>query len=130
MRALVLPKLCYLLITHLSGWNGRRYFSRLSPCFADTKKAKRLPETQVLTKDFTTYKIRYVFKKKKVTQLDKSINYWEIAAIHSQINVIKFVESNKFDNVHSKIFVWSIFKKIGRVLIHQICLMKNIQSKF
>ena len=32
--------------------------------------------------------------------------------IHSQINLIKFVESNKFDKVYSKIwkiFTWSIF---------------------
>ena len=57
--------------------------------------------------------------------------------IHGQINLIKFIESNKFDNVYSKIwrtFVWSnyfdqILKKIGRVLFHQINLMKKSQSK-
>ena len=52
--------------------------------------------------------------------------------MHSQINFIKFVESNKFDNVHSKIgniFIWSNFQKTGCVLIHQISLMKNIQSE-
>ena len=57
--------------------------------------------------------------------------------MHGQINLIKFIESNKFDNVYSKIwhvFVWSnqldqILKKIGRVLFHQINLMKKSQSK-
>ena len=52
--------------------------------------------------------------------------------MHSQINFIKFVESNKFDNVYSKIgniFIWSNFQKTGFVLIDQISLMKNIQSE-
>ena len=44
----------------------------------------------------------------------------------------KKVESSKCDNVYSNI--WGIFLikflKIGRVLIHQISLMKNTQSKF
>ena len=64
-------------------------------------------------------------------QLVTSINYWEIAANTCQINFIKFVESNKCDNVYSKIwniFVWSNFLKIGCVLINQISLMKKIQS--
>ena len=42
-------------------------------------------------------------------------------------------ESNKFDNMYSKIwniFAWSNFLKIRRVLIHQISLVENIQSKF
>ena len=42
----------------------------------DAKKKKRLTEIQVLTKTFTSYKIRHeVFKKKKLTQLFKPINY-------------------------------------------------------
>ena len=57
--------------------------------------------------------------------------------IHGQINLTKFIESNKFDNVYSQIwhiFVWSnqfdqILKKIGRVLFYQINLMKKSQSK-
>ena len=52
--------------------------------------------------------------------------------IHGQINLIKFIESNKFDNVCNKIwriFVWSNFEKIGRVVFHQIFLMKKSQSK-
>ena len=50
--------------------------------------------------------------------------------LHSQLNLIKFIESNKFDNAYStiwNIFVWSFFKKIGRAPIQQINLMKNIQ---
>ena len=53
--------------------------------------------------------------------------------IHGQINLIKFVESNKFDKVYSKIwniFTWSNFLKIWCVLIHQISWMKNIKSNF
>ena len=53
--------------------------------------------------------------------------------IHGQINFMKFVESNKFGNVYSKIwniFAWSNFLKIWRVLIHQISWMKNIKSNF
>ena len=49
-----------------------------------------------------------------------------------EINLIKSVESNILNNIHSKfwnIFVWSSFLKLERVLIHQISLMKNIQSK-
>ena len=48
--------------------------------------------------------------------------------MHSQINLIKFVESSKFDKVYSNIwniFVWSIFEKFWHVLIHQIGWMKN-----
>ena len=40
------------------------------------KKAERLTEIQVLTKKFN----ERVFKKMKVGQLFKPINYWEIAA--------------------------------------------------
>ena len=52
---------------------------------------------------------------------------------HGQVNLIKFVESNKFDKVYSKvwnIFVWSNFLKIWPVLFHQIRWMKNIKSNF
>ena len=47
---------------------------------------------------------------------------------YSQINLIKFVESNKFDKVYCKIwniFVRSNFLKIWPVLIHQVRWMKN-----
>ena len=60
-----------------------------------------------------------------------TIERWPL--IHSQINLIKFVESNKFDKVYNKIwniFAWSIFLKIWHVLIHQISWMKNIKSNF
>ena len=53
--------------------------------------------------------------------------------MHGQINSIKFVESSIFDKIYSKIwniFVWSIFLKFWRVLIHQISWMKNIKSNF
>ena len=53
--------------------------------------------------------------------------------MHGQINSIRFVESSIFDNIYSKIwniFVWSIFLKFWRVLIHQISWMKNIKSNF
>ena len=40
------------------------------------KKTKKLTEIQVLIKMFT----QRVFEKTKITQLFKSINYWEIAA--------------------------------------------------
>ena len=40
------------------------------------KKTNRLTEIQVLIKTFT----QRVFKKTKITQLFKPINYWEIAA--------------------------------------------------
>ena len=33
MRILVLPKLYWLLITHLNGWDGSQYFSCWLPCF-------------------------------------------------------------------------------------------------
>ena len=60
-----------------------------------------------------------------------TIERWPL--IHSQINLIKFVESNKFDKVYNKIwniFAWSIVLKIWHVLIHQISWMKNIKSNF
>ena len=52
--------------------------------------------------------------------------------VHGQINMIKFVESNEFNNVYSKIwniFAWSNFLKIWCVLIHQIHWMKNIKKR-
>ena len=62
----------------------------------------------------------------------KTINYWEMAT-NSQINLIKFVESKKFDKVYSKIWnisVWSNFLKISCALIHLISWMKNLKSNF
>ena len=53
--------------------------------------------------------------------------------IYCQINLIKFVESNKFDNVYSKIwniFVWSFFLKIECALIYKNSLRKNIQYRY
>ena len=46
-----------------------------------------------------------VFKKKKVTQLNQSTNQLT-PLLRGQINLIKFVESNKFDGAYSKI--WNI----------------------
>ena len=43
----------------------------LKKTWDDAKNTKRLTEIQVLTKEPTSYKIRYVFKKKKVTQLNQ-----------------------------------------------------------
>ena len=66
------------------------------------KRKKRLTKIQVLTKDFKSFKIRYVFQKMKVTQLNHS-TIESLSLIHNQINFIKFVaELNKFD-VYSKI---------------------------
>ena len=59
------------------------------------KKAK-LTEDKNKVKDFTSYSIRFKNQKKKVTQLNKSTNQVSLL-IHSQNNLIKFVESNKFD---------------------------------
>ena len=56
--------------------------------------------------------------------------------MHNQVNLIKFTESSKLDDVYHKI--WQIFfdqislikiGKIGRVLFNQINLMKKSQSK-
>ena len=96
----------------------------------NTKKTKRLTEIPVLTKRF----IRRIFKKENESNSYLNQSTIEILSpIHSQINLIKFVESNKFDKVYSKIwniFAWSNFLKIWRVLIHQISWMKNIKSNF
>ena len=94
------------------------------------KKTKRLTEIPVLTKRF----IRRIFKKENESNSYLNQSTIEILSpIHSQINLIKFVESNKFDKVYSEIwniFAWSNFLKIWCVLIHQIGWMKNIKSKF
>ena len=96
----------------------------------NTKKTKRLTEIPVLTKRF----IRRIFKKENESNSYLNQSTIEILSpIHSQINLIKFVESNKFDKVYSKIwniFTWSDFLKIWCVLIHQISWMKNIKSNF
>ena len=89
---------------------------------------------------------RSLFSHKVAGQLEKrlqhkwfSVNFTRFfkSLIHGQIYLIKFIESNKFDNVQSKnwhIFVsWNqfdqILKKIGRVLFHQINLMQKSQLK-
>ena len=54
---------------------------------------KNLTGMQVLTKNFTSYKIRYK-SLSKTNQLSP--------LIHREINLIKFIESDKFDNVYSK----------------------------
>ena len=158
MILLILPRIYCLLITHLNERNRRQFFSCWSPCFDffvcscynkethyptlekpiaqnitvcknqgkqhklsdhwklkknnNREYRKRLTEIQVLTKKFT----KRVFKK-----------------IRSQINLIKFVESYKFDKAYSKIwdiFVWSNFLKIWHILIHQISWVRNIKSNF
>ena len=62
----------------------------------DTKKTKRLTEIQALTKDFVPNKINCQSTIKKSP------------LIYGQINFIKFVELNKFDNVYSK--TWNLFR--------------------
>ena len=54
---------------------------------------------QVLTKTFT----KRVFKEMKVTHYLNQSTVERSLLIHGQINLIKFVESNKFDKVYSKI---------------------------
>ena len=71
------------------------------------KKTKRL--TEVLTRKFT----KRVFE--KTLRNNSYLNQSRSPLIHGQINLIKFVESNKFDKVYSKtwnIFVWWNFSKI------------------
>ena len=63
----------------------------------------------------------------------KLITIERLPLIHGQINLIKFGESNKFDEVCSKIwniFAWSKYLKIWHVLIHQISWMKTIKSNY
>ena len=58
------------------------------------KKTKRL--TEVLTRKFT----KRVFE--KTLRNNSYLNQSRSPLIHGQINLIKFVESNKFDKVYSK----------------------------
>ena len=75
------------------------------------KRMKTLTGMHVLTKDFAFQKIRYVFKKKKVIHFVKPITIGKIKQstnqlsplMHGQIHLIKFVESDIFDIVYSKI---------------------------
>ena len=87
----------------LSLWNpGAKYvgnemlrqFQNFSVCPSNTKKKqrmmqkrqKKLTEIQVLTK-----------KSIQVMRLVKPVNYWKIAIIYSQINLIKFVQSWRYN---------------------------------
>ena len=83
-----------------------------------------------MTKRFT----KRIFKKENENNSSLNQSTIEILPpIHSQINLIKFVESNKFDKVYSKnwnIFAWSNFSRIWCVLIHQTSWMKKIKSNF
>ena len=69
------------------------------------KKDKKIDWNKVLTKSLPKDSLR----KRKQTAIERS------PLIHCQINLIKFVASNKFDKVYSKIwniFVWyKLFKK-------------------
>ena len=58
------------------------------------KKTKRL--TEVSTRKFT----KRVFE--KTLRNNSYLNQSRSPLIHGQINLIKFVESNKFDKVYSK----------------------------
>ena len=112
--------------------------NRLKCCFwrkkkkkkKEDKKAERLTGIQVSTKYFKSYQISCKSLRKKGTQLVKSVNYWQLVKLinqstiftntHGQNNLIKFVESNKFD-----IFVWWNFLKIGRVLISVMMILQS-----
>ena len=64
----------------------------------DTRKTKRLTETQVLTKYFTSYQIRCKsLRKRKVMQLVKPIRYWEITTS---------MQSNEFDQICWIKLIW------------------------
>ena len=87
----------------------KRFFQKITG--DDAKRTKRLTEMQVLTKTFT----KRVFKKMKVTHYLNQSTVERSLLIHGQINLIKFVESNKFDKVYNKIwniFAWSNFFKV------------------
>ena len=86
----------------------------------DLKKTKTLTGIQVLTKDFTSYKIKWksLRKTKQHSQLNQSTNQL-LPLIVGQINLIKFVESNKFGA-----FFIKFFKN------RTCCQAKSIQSKF
>ena len=79
----------------------------------DTKKTKRLTEIQALTKDFVPNKINCQSTIKRSP------------LIHGQINFIKFVELNKFDNVYSK--TWHLFR-VG--IKKKYWFMKKIDNNF
>ena len=67
----------------------------------DATKTKRLTEIQVLTKEFTNYKVRCKSLRKR--KWCSYLNKWTIersAGIQSWINLIKSVESNNIDNVY------------------------------
>ena len=103
----------------------KRFFQKITG--DDAKRTKRLTEMQVLTKTFT----KRVFKKMKVTHYLNQSTVERSLLIHGQINLIKFVESNKFDKVYSKIwniFVWSNFLKIWRVLIIKVVGWKTLNQ--
>ena len=59
-------------------------------------KTTKLTKDKNKVKDFTSYSIRFKNQKKKGTQLNKSTNQVS-SLIRGQNNLIKFVESNKFD---------------------------------
>ena len=69
-----------------------------------------------------------ILKKTKVTQL-KQLSNERSSVIQGQINLIKFVESSKFDNIRDleRIISKIWHAKSGTFLFDQI---KNIQSKF
>ena len=55
--------------------NQLKLFLKKKTMGDDTKETERLTKTQGLTKDFTSYKIRCKYLRKKVLQLVKAINY-------------------------------------------------------
>ena len=104
-----------------------------------SKKNKRLTDKQVSTKDFTW--------EKKVMQLVKPINYWEIPANAWRYNIIfynlmlymLYIISSGLNQVHlikyttklETFLLDPIFKKYNMFSSnYQICFMKNTNSKF
>ena len=63
----------------------------------DARKKKRLTVIQVLTKDFTSQKIRYKSLRKKSNAVSLTNNIEKSPLIHNQINLIKFVESCRYN---------------------------------
>ena len=130
LRLLVLPKLFCLLVTHLNRWNGRQYFSHWSPCFSfflclcysrrtqlglTQKNTKRLIGIQVLTKDFTSYKIF-----KKVTQLVKPINYWCLVKPINQLTIVTFMVRLIWSNLLNQMNLIMYTAKFETFLFDQI----------
>ena len=70
------------------------------------KKDKKIDWNTSFLKKFTSCKIRYKSFRKSNTVLNQS-TIERLSLIHQQVNLMKCVESNKFDNVYRKI--WSIF---------------------